>query len=61
MDIFCTLYIFIYKKFFIGTVIYIGCLILKVAPKYFFSEAFSEKMFQTKVVWVKGGGKMVPL
>jgi len=24
--------------------------LLKVAPKYFFSEAFSEKMFQTKVV-----------
>jgi len=29
---------------------YTGYLILKVAPKYFFSEAFSEKMFQTKVV-----------
>jgi len=35
--------------------------ILKVAPKYFFSEAFSEKMFQTKVVWVEGGCKKVPL
>jgi len=33
------------------------CPILKVAPKYFFSEAFSEKMFQTKVVWVEGGHK----
>jgi len=37
-----------------------GCPILKVTPKYFFSEAFSEKMFlikmfQIKVVWVKGG------
>jgi len=32
---------------------YTGCPILKVASKYFFSEAFSEKMFQTKVVWVE--------
>jgi len=29
---------------------YTGCLILKVAPKYFFNEAFSKKMFQTKVI-----------
>jgi len=29
---------------------YTKCIILKVASKYFFSEAFSEKMFQTKVV-----------
>jgi len=29
---------------------YKECAILKVAPKYFFSKAFSEKMFQTKVV-----------
>jgi len=33
---------------------YTGCPILKIVPKYFFSEAFSEKMFQTKVVWIKG-------
>jgi len=38
-----------------------GCPILKVAPKYFFSEAFLEKMFQTKVVWVEGGHKRVLL
>jgi len=41
--------------------IYTGCSILKVAPKYFFSEAFSEKMFQTKVVWVEGGHKKISL
>jgi len=29
-------------------------IILKVAPKYFFSKAFSGKMFRTKVVWVEG-------
>jgi len=40
--------------------IYTECPILKVAPKYFFSETFSEKMFQTKVVWVEGGHKRVP-
>jgi len=37
------------------------CPILKVAPKYFFSETFSEKMFQTKVVWVEGGHKRISL
>jgi len=36
-----------------------GCPILKVAPEYFFSEAFSEKMFRTKVVWVEKGYKRV--
>jgi len=35
--------------------------ILKVTPKYFFSEAFSEKMFQTKVVWVEEGHKRISL
>jgi len=37
------------------------CPILKVAPKYLFSEAFSEKMFQIKVAWVEGGHKRVSL
>jgi len=32
----------------------------KIAPKYFFSEAFLEKIFQIKVVWVEGGHKRVP-
>jgi len=38
----------------------IGHVISKVAPKYFFREGFSEKMFQTKVVWVEGEYKRVP-
>jgi len=38
-----------------------GCSILKIAPKYFFSEAFPEKMFQTKIVWIEGGHTRVPL
>jgi len=38
-----------------------GCPILKVAPEYFFNKAFSEKMFQTKVVWIKGEHKRVSL
>jgi len=41
--------------------LYTGFPILKVAPKYFFSEAFSEKIFQVKVVWVKGEHKKVSL
>jgi len=41
------------KDISINKVYYTGCPILKVAPKYFF-EAFSEKMFQTKVVGLKG-------
>jgi len=40
---------------------YTGCLILKILSKYFFSEAFSEKMFQTKVVWVEGRHKSTDL
>jgi len=44
------LYMFIY--------IYAGP-ILKIAPKYFFSEVFSKKIFQTKVI--EGGHKRVLL
>jgi len=71
------LYIFLYKKFFSELsvhvtynkdfqyytvcTIYTGCPILKIAPKYFFSKAFSEKMFQTKIVWIERGYKKVPL
>jgi len=36
-------------------------LILKVASKYFFSEALSEKLFQIKVVWVEGVHKRISL
>jgi len=35
-------------------IIYTGCPILKVAPKYFFSEAFSEKMFRQKLFGSEG-------
>jgi len=40
---------------------YVRCPMFKVALKYFFSEALLEKMFQTKVVWVKGRHKRIPL
>jgi len=49
------------KDISINKVYYTRCPILKVAPKYFFSEAFSEKMFQTKIVWIEGRHKRVPL
>jgi len=38
---------------------YTDYFILKVAQKYFFTKTFSEKMFQTKIVWVEGGHKRV--
>jgi len=41
--------------------VYTECPILKVAPKDFFSKAFSEKMFQTKVIWVEEEHKRISL
>jgi len=54
----CTIYK--YMRY-VYVCIYTGSPILKVALKYFFDKAFSEKMFQTKVVWVEGRHKRVPL
>jgi len=41
----CTIFVPIFSK---CDTLYTGCPILKVAPKYFFSEAFSEKNVSDK-------------
>jgi len=41
--------------------IYIGWPILIHSVEYLENQARERKMFQTKVVWFRGGHKMVPL
>jgi len=42
-------------------IIYTGCPILNNDLKYLPNNTFYRKMFQTKVVWFRGGHKMVSL